>query len=129
MPGSQYFIAAGLFVGAARLSIPFVAVVSAATAVTVASAATKGTGVFDRAGPASTTDVLEAQAYLFALVLTVFLISATMDQRRIAERTSRAAAETRQGMFDASPVAPPAWVLIEPMTGYAGRPTPPSAWC
>lgn len=111
VPGSRYFVLALLLVAAERLPIPLSALLVGLATIGIATAATKGTGAFAREGPATTADVLDAQAYLLVLVVSVFMLAATIDQRRSAQRTTARAAEILQGMFDGSPVAS-AWVRI-----------------
>ncbi|MEI6620688.1 MAG: EAL domain-containing protein [Actinomycetes bacterium] len=112
IPGSRYFIVALLLISAARLPITFTSLVTGLATLSIASAATRGTGAFHRDGPASTADVLDAQAYLLVVTLAVLLLAATIDRRRTAEQVSKQSADLLQGMFDGSPV-PSAWVRID----------------
>ncbi|MEI8082803.1 MAG: bifunctional diguanylate cyclase/phosphodiesterase, partial [Actinomycetes bacterium] len=112
-PGSRYVVLAVLLVGAARWPLQLTTLVTGITVTAIASATAKGLGMFSETGPPDNATILELQAYLLVMVVSVFLLAATIDQRGRAQNAALTSAQILQGMFIDSPI-PSAWVRILP---------------
>ncbi|MEI6620962.1 MAG: bifunctional diguanylate cyclase/phosphodiesterase [Actinomycetes bacterium] len=112
-PGSRYVVIAVLLVGAARWPLQLTALATGVVVTAIASATAKGLGMFSETGPPDSSTILEMQAYLLIMAVSVFLLAGTIDQRGRAQKAALTSAQILEGMFVDSPV-PSAWVKLLP---------------